>query len=204
MIRFARCSVLVAALLSLFAMGAASAGAVTWDNSGDTHFTTTGGPGTLSATGVSLSCAGSDGTARTTTPVVGVIGAVVDATVIFTACLLAGQNFGMECGITLTASAAISGGVTGNADVTCSMVIAGVKNCHFEGGLHVQYVNPVLPSTSGNLTTTTGGSLRTTNGAANCPLGSGDPVHLSPLTFRVAAGTGGPTPHLGPIITRTA
>jgi len=204
MSRIARFAVLVAALMSLFAVLSSTAGAVTWSNDGDTAFTATAGPGTLSSTSQFLVCSGGDAVGGTTNGS-GVNAPIVHATITFTGCSLSGQtNFHVECGVTLTAvsQTTVAPRVTsGNADATCSVYFAGVKVCHLEGGVAGTYTNPTAPSTFGRLVTNTGGSLRTTNGASNCPLGSGDLAHLSPLTFSVTAGTGGPTPHLGPSIT---
>jgi hypothetical protein len=202
MSRIVRFAVLVASLMSLFAVMSSTAGAVTWDNSGNTHFTATAGAGTLSSTGVALNCASADATGKTTTPAVGATAALVHATINFTTCLLSGQAVGVECGVTLTATSQSGSVTSGSADATCGVYLAGIKVCHIEGSVNGTYTNP-SGATAGVLQTTTGGNLRTTNAQSNCALGNNEPTHLSVLTFRVTNGTGG-TGTLGPIITRTA
>jgi len=207
MSRIARFAVLVAALMSLFAVLSSSAGAVTWTNLGATSFTATGGAGTLSSTSQFLVCSGSD-VRGVTTHGVGVLAPVVHATINFGGgCSLSGQAVGVECGVTLTAASqtTVAPRVTsGTADVTCGVYLAGQKICHLEGPVSGTYTNPVAPSTPGVLRTHTGGSLRATNGVSNCPLGASDLAHLSPLTFTVESGTGGTNPNLGPFITTDA
>jgi hypothetical protein len=206
MSRIARFAVLVAALMSLLGVMSSTAGAVHWTNDGDTAFTAGGGAGTLSSTGAFLVTTGSDVRGVTTTPLAGINAPVVDATITFTGVSISGQSLGLECGVTLTAASqtTVAPRVTsGTADATCGVYLANVKICHLEGTVAASYTNPTAPSTFGRLTTTTGGTLRATNAVANCPLGANDLAHLSPLTFTVTAGTGGPTPHLGPSITAT-
>jgi hypothetical protein len=192
----------VAALMSLFAVMSSTAGAVTWHNTGNTAFTATGGAGTLSSTGVALQCSGSSATGTAPATTVGLTLAV-SGTVTFSGCLLSGQNVGGDCGYTLTGTSQSGSVTSGTVDATCGVFLANIKICHIAGTVSGSYTNPVSPSTAGKLATTTGGTLRTSNGASNCPLGNGDLAHLSPLNFSVSAGTGG-TGTLGPIITRTA
>src|SRR4051812_45341566 len=62
MSKIARFAVLVAALMSLFAVMSSAAGAVTWENAGNTSFTATAGAHTLAGTGIVLACAGATAT----------------------------------------------------------------------------------------------------------------------------------------------
>jgi hypothetical protein len=201
MSRIARFAVLVAALMSLFAVMSSTAGAVTWHNTGNTAFTATGGAGTLSSTGVALNCSGSSATGTAPALTVGATLAV-SGTVTFSGCLLSGQSVGVDCGYTLTGTSQSGTTTSGTVDATCGVYLATIKICHIAGTVSGSYVNP-SGATAGKLSTVTGGTLRTSNGASNCPLGNGDLSHLSPLNFSVSAGTGG-SGTLGPIITRTA
>jgi hypothetical protein len=203
MSRFARLAVLAASLLSLFAVLSSTAGAVTWHNTGDTHFAATGGAGTLSSTAVTLGCTGSDVTGRVTgaEPFVGAT-LSVDATIGFTGCTLSGQSFGVECGVTFTGTSWTAGApavTSGAVDVTCGFYLSGTKLCHLEGQIPAHYVN-ASGTAAGRLTVTTG-ALTTTNGSvSSCPMGNGDSAHLTPLTFGVVD----TVQPLGPVITRTA
>jgi hypothetical protein len=197
MSRIARMAVLTATLLSLFAVGAASAGAVTWDNSGDTHFIAVSGAGTLSTTNVNLTWNAAEITGRATTQVPGATAAVMHLTGNCTGGLLAGQSVGCECSYTFTASSHSGSVTSGTLDTTCGVYLAGIKACHIEGSVGASYTN-TNGTTAGVLQTSTGGSLRTTNTNVNCPLGHNEPAHLSVLTYTVIG------PVLGPFITRTA
>jgi len=203
---FTRLVVLTAALLSSSAMLASSAGAVIWHNTGDTAFTALGGVGTLSSTSTPLICTGT-GTATGTvaaTPAGVSTWSMASGTITLSMCTVSGQSVGVDCGYTLTATSQ-SGTVTnGTFDATCGVYLANIKICHISGTDSFAYTNPVAPSTFGKIQLGTGGTLRVSNGASNCPMGNGDLGHLSPLTFIISSATGGPTPHLGPVITRTA
>ena len=56
MSRFTRVVVLVAALMSVAGVGASAAEAITWDNSGATAFTATGGAVTYTGTDLTFPC----------------------------------------------------------------------------------------------------------------------------------------------------
>lgn len=194
-------AVLVAALLSLLAVVSSTAGAVTWDNSGNTDFTATAGPWTLTSTGIPLACGGWDIAGKTTTPLAGVGVPLIDITAKSTDCTLSGQPYFYDCGSTFTANAQIGAVTTGVLDITCSVYIAGVRICHVEGAVSSTYTNP-SGAVAGLLATSTATNLRTTNGVANCPLGSGDVTHVGALSFRVTSGAGG-SGTLGPVIVGT-
>lgn len=203
MSRIARFAVLVVALTSLFAVMSSTAGAVTWHNSGDSTFTATTGPGTLSSTSAGLACP--SGTATGTvaaTPAVVPVGnwSAVTGTVTWTNCTLGVGGYSVDCAYTLTASTWTAGSPAttgGTADVTCGVYLATSKFCHISGSVTGTYSNPV-GTTKGSLAIATGGSLVLANGpAGTCPLGNGDVGHLSASTFTVTSGTG------GPVITRT-
>jgi hypothetical protein len=204
MSRLMQCVILIGAVMGSCAATAATAGAITWENSGDTHFTASGGSGTLTLTATPFQCPGSSITGKTTTPLTWISAPVLHATVTFSGCSLSGQSVGYECAYTFT-SVSQSGSVTSGAiDATCGMWLAGIKVCHVEGSTGASYANPVPPSTFARVQTVTGGALRITNGQSNCMFGNNELAHLSVLTFTVSGGAGGSTPHLGPIITRTA
>jgi len=197
MSKITRLAVLVVGLMSLFGIMSATAGAVTWHNTGSTNFTATAGNGTLSSTGVTLTCTGSDasGDAPTGSTVANIY--TVRGTATFTGCLLSNIPTHVHCGYTLTGSTQPSAGVTtGDVDVTCDVSQFGTKICHIAGSDHGIYTNPV--SGVGSLTLTTGGNLRTSNPpTGTCPLGNGDLAHLSETTFRTTSAS-------PPVITRTA
>jgi hypothetical protein len=200
---FARTAVIVAALLSSFAALSSAAGAVTWHNDGDTHFTATGGAGTLTSTGVSLGCSGSNTTA--TAPGGSILGTTlpVSGTIAFTGCASSGTSFGLHCGFTFTGTTWAPGTpaiTSGNTDLTCDYYLATSRLCHFTGPVPSTYANP-NGATPGKLVMTTGTALTVTNGSVGtCPLGNGDKVHQTQLTFNVVDAT----QPLGPVFTRTA
>ena len=206
MSRGARVAVLVSALISLFTVLSTASEAVTWHSLGDTSFTATTGPSTLSSTGVDFTCP--SGTAVGTVaaaPFIGVTWPAFHGTITRTGCRLIGQDSSMDCSYTLTAqghSGGVIGGVTnGTLDVTCSVYIVGTKFCHVHGSVSATYTNPtIMPSIHGTLATFTGGDLFITRSSpfptSPCPLGNFDRGHLSPQSFV--------TNGLGPILTRTA
>lgn len=206
MSRIARFAVLVAALMSLFAVMSSSAGAVTWHNTGDTAFTATSGAGTLSVTSASLACTGSDASGTTAaTPFVGATWAAATGTATFTNCAIAGIPTSVDCGYTLTASSQSGGVSSGNVDANCGVYQFGAQICVIHGQTPGSYTNP-SGTTAGKLTLNHSATLKTTNGSGGtCPLGANEPSTLTTFTYTITNATGGAsTPHLGPIVTRTA
>lgn len=204
MSRITRLAVLVTALMSLVGVLSSSAGAATWHNSGSSTVHATAGPETLSSTSAGFACP-PGGTMTGTvaaTPAVVPVGnwAAVTGTLIWTGCTLGVSGYSVECGFTLTASSWTAGTpavTTGLAEMTCGFYLGGSQFCHVEGSVNGHYRNP-SGSTSGSLTTTTGGNLTVTNGpAGTCPLGNGDIGHLSEMTFSMTNAAG------SPILTRT-
>src|SRR3978361_852185 len=123
MSRIARIVVLLTALTSRCAVLAAAAGAVTWETSGDTAFTATGVAGTLSSTGVSISCSGADAIGAVgSSPSVGAVWTAITGTASFTGGRIAGIPTQVACNYTFTAVAWVAGPpaqTSGNIDVTC-------------------------------------------------------------------------------------
>jgi hypothetical protein len=192
MSKIARFAVLVASLMSLFAVMSSTAGAVTWHNSGSTAFTATAGAGTLSSTGASLGCVSATGTGTAPTLTVGNVYSV-SGTATFNTCTLSGIATGVDCGYTLTGSSQTSGVTSGSVDVTCGVYQFGTKLCHIAGSTAGTYTN----STS-TLTIAASSTLTTTNGpTGTCPLGNGDKGSLTHLSFKVTSAS-------PPVITRTA
>ncbi len=195
MSRITRLAVLVVGLMSLFGIMSATAGAVTWHNTGSTNFTATTGPGTLSSTNSALSCTG--GSATGDAPTGSTVGTtyLVRGTVTFSGCVLAGITLGVDCGYTLTGTTQPAAGqTTGTVDLTCGLYSFGAEICHLAGNAHGIYTN----GNPGTLTITTGGNIITSNPASgSCVLGNGDRAHLSELTFRTTSAS-------PPSITRTA
>jgi len=206
MSRTMRTIVLATALISVLTGMAASADAVTWHNSGDTSITATGGPGTLSSTGVTASCPSESGSGSANpTPAVGAVWTAAVGTISFNNCLLAGISTDVECSYALTAQSQTGSTVSGTLDITCGVYQFNTKICHAGGTVQGTYFNPVPPSTFARVTSITGGNVTIGNGpTGSCPLGNGDRLHISETTITATNATGGPAPHLGPIITRTA
>ncbi len=196
MSRITRLAVLVVGLMSLFGIMSATAGAVTWHNTGSTNFTATTGPGTLSSTSAALNCTGGTGTGDAPTGTTIAPQYLVRGTVTFSGCSLSGISTGVDCAYTLTGTTQpVATQVTGDADVTCRVYQFNAQVCHIDGSVHGIYT---YAAGLGTLTITTGGNLITRNPASgSCPLGNGDRAHLSELTFRTTSAN---PPH----ITRTA
>jgi len=192
---------LAAALLSF----AASADAVTWHNTGDTAFSMTGGSMAFTSTAVTLGCTGGDSAG--TAPAGSFVGATLSMTftTTYTGCIISGAPWPWECSRTFTATSQPAAGQTnGQLDTTCRVYAGSTLICHVEGTVPATYLNPVPPSTPGRFTLPTSTTLKFTQGAVgNCPMGNNDLMHMTQSTFTVSAGTGGPTPHFGPYITRT-
>ncbi|WP_445148328.1 hypothetical protein [Baekduia sp. Peel2402] len=205
MSRIARFAVLVTALASLMGVVSATAGAVTWHNTGNTAFTATGGPGTLSVGANNLACTGSSATG--TAAGGSVVGATynVPGTITFSPCTLAGQSTYVHCGFTLT-GASFSGGVTsGVADVNCvaRLVAGNTALCNITGTTPGSYSNPVSPAKGKVTLSTSGTGLTVTHSSGtSCLLGTGT-GHLSEQTITITNATGG-TGTLGPVLNRTA
>ena len=197
MSRMTRLAVLALGLVSVLGTLSASAGAVTWDNSGGTAFTATAGAGTLSSTGASLGCLSATGTGTAPVSTVGAFYSV-SGTATFNSCVLSGITTSVACGYTLTGTAQDGTGmgsvITGSVDVTCDVTQFSTKLCHIEGSTSGTYTNNV----PGVLTIATSNTLTLTNGGAGtCPLGNGDKGHLTHLTFTTTSAN-------PPTITRTA
>lgn len=199
-----RLAVLVAGLMSLLAVTASTAGAVTWHNSGDTAFTGTSGAVTLSATGASLACPSGGTTTGTigTGPFTGFVWTnAVSGTTSATGCTLGVSNYSFGCAYTVSPTSQVLPVTTASATLTCSWYFASSEICHIAGTISASYANP-SGSTKGRLTFLTGGNLILTNGSAGtCPLGNGDRADLTTITYAITAGTGGAGN--GPDITRT-
>ena len=194
MSNLARCVVLVTAVTSLFAVTSSTAGAVTWDNSGNTTFTATSGPSLLSSTGVTLNCSGATATGVAPNNVVGLAYAV-SGTATFSSCTLAGISTGVDCGYTFTGTSQSGSVTSGNVDLTCGVYQFGAKICHIGGSMASSYTNPV--GGAGVLTLTTGGTLRSSNpGGFSCLWSPGDLLHMPHLRFRTTSAN-------PPVITRT-
>jgi hypothetical protein len=205
MSRIARFAVLVTALASLMGVVSATAGAVTWHNTGNTAFTATGGPGTLSVGANNLACTASSATG--TAPGGSVVGATysVPGTITFSPCTLAGQATYVHCGFTLTGSAFSAGITTGIADVNCvaRLTASNTALCNITGTTPGSYTNP-SGTAKGKVTLSTSGSGLTVSNSSgsSCLLGTGI-GHLSEQTITITNASGG-TGTLGPVINRTA
>lgn len=209
MSKMMRVVVMVTALTSLFAIAASSAGAVTWDVTTGGEFTATGGAGTLSGNGFSLTCSSSDATA-TSVANGSYSGSTVDlasGTATFTGCRLGGVATHVACNFTLTAQAQTAGThplvTNGLVDVTCAVTQGVTKVCHIDGSTAAHYRNPTEANgIRGQLTLTATNTLVATHGTVDCPL-VGTPstqatASLSEQTITVL------TPSFGPFIQRTA
>lgn len=207
MTRIARFAVLMMVPMSLLAVLSSATSAVTWHNTGDTAFTATGGAMTLTSTSVSFGCTGATLTGTAPASTVGLTYAM-SGTVTYSGCTLSGVAASMDCGYTFTGtSQPASGVVTGNTDITCGMYLAGTSICHVAGTRPAHYFGAVPPSTVATLTLTTAFPtviVGKPTPVGHCPLGDDDPGDLSEQTMHITVGSNGPTPHLGPQITRTA
>jgi hypothetical protein len=183
MSRIARFAVLVASLMSLFAIMSATAGAITWDNRGTTNFTATNpSTGTLSSTGVNFVCHNATATGDAPNNVVGNTYSVT-GTVTYTPCFISGIPSSVHCGYTLTTSSAASP-FHGNVDLTCTLVQFGTPICHISGQTTAAYHNPEPAGQPGRLTLFHSSTLTIGNhGPSSCILGSDDRATLTAQTF---------------------
>jgi hypothetical protein len=195
MSRFTRIVLLITALASSFAVMSASAGAVTWTNTGNTAVHATGAGGALHVGSNTLSCTGV--TATGAAPAGGGVTYAVTGTATFSPCSLVGQSWRIACTYILTAQShtgGVFGGATSvNADLTCDLrLTAGdIGLCHINGSTPGHYVNPSALGGTGRLTLTTSSTLVVSNfGSANCPFGTG----TGTLTHQALTTTVGATP----------
>ncbi len=190
-----RLIVLAVSVLSLFGGAAATAGAFAWHNTGSTSFTATTGTPTLTSTSARWECTAAHMTGDAPAATVGAT-YFIRGTIGYTGCSFAGVSTGVDCNFTLTLTSQSGSQTTGDADMTCRWYQFAAQLCHLAGSLHAVYTNPV--SGVGTLTLTTGGNLIAKNPASgSCPLGNGDRVHQSEMTFRTTSAN-------PPILTRTA
>jgi hypothetical protein len=189
MSRIARFGVLVAALMSLFAVLSSSAGATTWHNTGSTNFTGTGGGGTLSVTGVNLTCSSSHATGDAP-PLSFALTYVAAGTATFTGCKISGIPHSVDCSYALTVTnAAVNHIFSGSVNATCEVKsLDGIKVCHIDGATPGTYRNAET-GLSAQFVLTTSTTLRTTNGDSvhACPLGTGEPTHLTTQTINITS-----------------
>ena len=200
MSRLTRVVVLAAALASLFAALTSAAGAATWDNSGSTSFTATGGPATLSVGSVMVPWTSADLTG--VSPTSSTTGDLATGTTTLTNCSLGGALCHGACTYTLTAASQSGGVSSGTVDVTCDLFVFGVAACHVAGTTPGSYTNPV-GTTKGKLTLAhSSGTLRVFNpgNGGVCPLGNNVGATLTTHTYSITAANGA---GLGPAFTRT-
>jgi hypothetical protein len=208
MSRTARLGVLIVTLSSVFALGAATASAVTWHNSGDTAYTATGGGTTLGVTGTNLVCTGSTftGTAGAGT-FVGLTWTAATGTGSFTGCTLSGISATTSCTYKVTATTWTAGPpavMSGGADVTCTSYVFGSLNCVTKGTTAGTYTNPTA-TTTGRGVAPASSTLTIHDGAGACMLGNNETATISATPLTITAASGGPSsPHQGPVVTRTA
>jgi hypothetical protein len=196
MSKILRVVVLTTALLAALT---STAGAVTWDNSGDTAFTASGGPSTIDLGGVGFSCTGPTVTGTTTpSPFTGTVAAT--GTVTYGHCTSAGIPTAFDCSYSQTLSSQAGGVSSGALDVTCGVYQFNTKLCHIAGSVTDTYTNP---AGGGGTFTLSSSPLTLSNGpSGTCPYTTSGT--FTAQTWTVTAGTGGPAPHNGPVFTRTA
>ncbi|WP_445147627.1 hypothetical protein [Baekduia sp. Peel2402] len=205
MSKIARRAVLVAAALSLLAALSSTASAVTWHNTGNTAYTASIGPGTLSASGTSYVCSSGTMTATvTSTPFVGAIWAGETGTATFTGGPCGSVNIDCSFKVTAYAWTNIVPAVThAIVDTTCGAYTGGTKVCQIVGTINSIATNPT-GATAGTVTSQTGPGLFVTDATpGSCPLGNGVAADLTVMKATITNGSGGGG-NLGPIITRTA
>jgi hypothetical protein len=211
MTKTARFAVLVAALASLFAMLTSTAGAITWDNSGSTAFTATGGAITLAITGsggtTNLTCLNSVMTGSAPADLTGWTYLATGTIVFGGPCKITGINSYIHCNYTLTGVLFASPVTTANMDVTCrSGFVGAAAICHISGSTPGSYTNATA-TTFGKLTLVSSASLTVSGdlGSHSCSalLGSltSGTGHITDQTTTVSSGTGAGT--RGPILNRT-
>lgn len=190
----------IAALtVALMAALASTAGAVTWENSGDTSFTATGPATTFHFNGgaVHLPCSSAavSGTAATG-PVTGATWAnAASLTVSYPHCTLAGTPYNIQCSASESFDSQTGGVSSGTLATTCDINVFGTKVCGAAGTIANTYTNP-SGGTPGRFTLSQT-ALTVSNGpVGTCPLGPAA-GQLTHQTFTVNSGTG------GPVITRT-
>lgn len=200
MSRIVHATVLAAALVSALAAMTSTAGAVTWHNSGDTAFTATSPAFTFSATNANLSCGTQVVTGVVTpTPSVGVVFAAITMTWTAPSCLFVGNNMPWECKRTFTATAQAGSVTSGTLDTTCTIFAGSSAACEISGSVPATYTNP------GGLHLPTSSSLVTQRTPGGCVIGyGGDVLEISAMVLTIENATGGPFPHQGPVLTRTA
>jgi hypothetical protein len=216
----ARFAVLVAALASLFAVLSSTAGAVTWDNSGSTSFTATGGPGTLAVTGSggtnNLTCLNSTAVGTAPADLTGPTYLITGTVVFGGPCKITGVNSYVDCSYTLTGASSSWGMTSGPLDVTCRAGFVGAAAiCHISGTAYAEYYNPYTLVQGGGTTLSAFGGFKvygfgaltvtgeTSSTSCSSLLGSSI-VGAGHLTTQTLIISGGSPTHLGPVINRTA
>ncbi len=194
----------------LAALGAVAPGssAVTWHNSGDTAFTATAGALVLHGGTLVVSCVNT-----TLTGATGVTGATpttwtaAHGTLTATCLWGTSPSWRVHCTYTFTATSQLGSVTSGTFSPLCSISASGYEICKLEGSTPMIYVNPASGA-AGRFTEATSTSLRFTDGAnpsgpIPCIFGTGAAL-THETTFGITAASGGPAPHLGPVLTRTA
>ena len=204
-----RIAVMALAIASLLGIASSTVGATTWHNSGDTAFTATGGSGTLSSTGFSLTFSSSTTTGTTgPSPYVGGTWRALIGRFTATGARITGAPVGFSCDLLLTATTWVAGPPSvalATNDVTCSATIGpgATVFCHIEGTTSGVYWNPSGTTNGRWHVNTTSVGLTATDPAARdatCPFGNGDRVTFTRQTLNVTAGN---VTGLGPVVTRT-
>lgn len=121
-------------------------------------------------------------------------------------CLLWGSLYStLTCTARFTGTfQSVGGGVTtGTLDTSdCQLVYQGHVLCHFDfPQTSASYVNP--NGGPGTLTWAHMTGVTPTNGDTSCALQT-TPTNWTGMHLTVTGGSGGPAPHTGPIVTRTA
>lgn len=195
------------AATAVLAATASTAGAVTWHNSGDTAFTATGGATTATVpTFYPFKCLGSTTTGTTTPTPYGTPVWRITLTTTYSPCLsLPSERW--ECTRTFTALSQTAAVTTGTVDTTCGLWVSSgsqsAEICQMHGDSQGSYVNPTAPSTTGAITLAEATLLLTKGPTQQCIWGTGLPWTWTAHTLAITTATGGPSPHLGPIVTRT-
>ncbi|WP_445148267.1 hypothetical protein [Baekduia sp. Peel2402] len=205
MSRISRLVVLVTALASLMGLVSATAGAVTWHNTGNSAFTATGGPATLSVGSNNLACSASSATGTAPLGSFGLTVYSATGTITFSPCTVSGQSTYVDCGYRTTGFSFAAPVTSGNADVNCvaRLTASNTALCNITGTTPGQYTNPSGTSKgkATGLTSGTGLTVSHSSGTS-CLLGTG-PAHLSEQTITITSASGG-TGTGGPVLDRTA
>jgi hypothetical protein len=193
-----RVVVLIVGMMSMLGAVAGVAGASSWTNSGFTSFTATTGPGSLTAGGQTLSCAGATATgtapAREPGPDYTITGSIS-----YPNCRLGFLTVSISCAYIFTGGAPVTAGVTaGTTDVVCRDEQR--LGCRITGTVPTRYANATGRTgvNAGRFDINGSSGLN----SAGCILSGAATLLPNPDVFLVTGGSGGSSGFRGPILSQ--